>query len=404
MLDGLRVLDLTAITAGGRTTQILADYGADVIKIEGPTRPDPFRHWTNVTGEAGAGDLDSPPFRVVGRNKRGITVNLKDPRGVEVMRRLVAQSDIVVENFRRGVLERLGIGFDSLTQWQPAIVLLSISSQGDSGPERDYVSFGGTLEALGGLMSVTGYGPDQPQWTTSKVNYPDQVVALLAPGLAIWAVLQSRATGQPLHLDLSQRELMMSMLGDLIAEASVTGETPRGHGNADPHDVTVCCPCAGADEWIVVTLRSQDEWTRLVQATALDEIAADQRFASHAARQRHREELAEYMGRWTRGVDKTEAMRTLQRVGIPAAAVLRAHELPAEEPYRGESLHVAVPTETAAPEMQVSWPLSITGSQQPRIVRRAPHVAEHTAEVLTELGFSRRRDRRPARRRRHHGQ
>lgn len=384
ILKGLRVLDMTAITAGGRTTQILADYGADVIKIESPTRPDPFRHWSNVTGEVGSGDLSSPPFRVVGRNKRGIAIDLKDERGVEVMRRLVETADLVVENFRRGVMERLGIGFEQLRRWHPAIALVSISSQGDSGPERDNVSFGGTLEALSGLMSVTGYGPAQPLWTTSKVNYPDQVVALLGPGLALWTVLQCRATGRGMHIDLSQRELSTSLLGDLIAESSISGHPARAHANTGAEFVTACCPCAGDDEWLVITLRSAAEAKALSTATGVNVGYAQ---GSQEERQRCAENVARAVSAWSSARDKGTAMRELQQAGVPAAAVLRAWELSGEEEQRGESFHVPVPTEDGE-EMQVSWPFEMHGQDQPRIIRRAPHLGEHTAAVMAELGYS----------------
>ena len=177
LLSGLRVLDLSGITAGGRTTQILGDFGADVIKLEGPRRPDPFRHWTAVTGSTGLGDLGSPAFRVVNRNKRGLAIDLKRPESRAIVQRLVERSDIVVENFRREVMDRLGLSYATLREWNPAVVLLSLSSQGGTGPERFNVSFGSTLEALGGLMAMTGYDRDTPTWSTNKVNYPDQTVS-----------------------------------------------------------------------------------------------------------------------------------------------------------------------------------------------------------------------------------
>lgn len=388
-LAGLTVIDLGTITAGGRTTQFLGDFGATVIKVEGPTRPDPFRHWSGVTGEAGAGDLASPPFRVVGRNKESVAIDLKQAEGIALMRRLVENADLVVENFRRGVLEKLGLGFDTLTSWNPRISLLSISSQGADGPERDYVSFGGTLEALGGMMAVTGYGPTEPTWTTSKVNYPDQAVALLAPGLALWSVLVARQRGRGIHIDLAQRETVVALIGELVTMASLSGVTPSAAGNLAPGEVGLCLPAAGTDEWIAISLTDDRQWRCLVEAAGRPELATDERFATHTARRANHAALARELSGWSRAHDKADLMRRLQRQGVPAAAVLRAWELEGEAGARGEALHVSVPTYAGEPESQVSWPFTIDGEAQPAIRRRAPRVGENTLDVLLRLGLDR---------------
>ena len=385
-LAGLTVIDLGTITAGGRTSQLLADFGATVIKVEGPRHPDPFRHWTGVTGEAGAGDLASPPFRVVGRNKKSVAIDLKRPEGIELMRRLVETGDLVIENFRRGVMERLGLGFETLSSWNPRISLLSISSQGADGPERDYVSFGGTLEALGGMMAVTGYGPAEPTWTTSKVNYPDQAVALLAPGLALWSVLVARRRGRGVHVDLAQRETVVALLGELVTFASLTGDTPVAAGNLAPGEIGLCLPARGSDEWVAVSLTDETQWRSLARVAGRPDLTADVRFTTPAARRAHHAELAKELSAWSRQHDKTDLMRTLQRAGVPAGAVLRAWEVEREQETRGESWHVQVPTYDGEPESQVSWPFTIDGDLQPAIYRRAPRVGEDTIDVLRQLG------------------
>lgn len=388
MLSSLRVLDLSGITAGGRTTQLLADHGADVIKVEGPRRPDPFRHWTGVTGESGAGDLDNPSFVVVGRGKRGVAVDLKDPRGVDVFRRLVKTADLVVENFRRGVMERLGIGFDRLLAWNPRVALLSISSQGDSGPERDYVSFGGTLEALGGLMSVTGYGPEEPVWTTSKVNFPDQLVALVAPGLALAAVMRSREQGRGIHIDLSQRETVVSLLGSQVVETSLSGRAPTPQGNAEHDELTLCLPAAGDDEWCVVSVRNATQWRRLVQELGVGEDVAIPLVGPGGWHSIDRDRAVDLLSDRTSTLSKAELMRRLQTAGLSAAEVLRASELESRAVQRGESFEADVPAPNGGLERQLSWPFLITPSPHPAVRRRAPHVGEHDCEVLLEAGLT----------------
>ncbi|MGO4424476.1 CoA transferase, partial [Streptomyces sp. MCAF7] len=219
MLDGLRIADLTIVTAGAAATQVLADFGADVIKIEGVTRPDLYRG--GMGGDIGE-DIAFPPFRTANRNKRAIAVDLKTTDGLEVVRRIVATSDVVAENFRRGVVERLGLGFRDLIAIRPDIVLASISSQGLTGPSSGFTSFGLTLDALGGVMSYSGYDSDSPIWSSARINYPDQTANSLGPALIIAAVLASRRDGQARWLDLSQRETVTALMGDQVLRTSLT--------------------------------------------------------------------------------------------------------------------------------------------------------------------------------------
>src|SRR5437762_984272 len=218
-LRGVRIADLTIITAGASATQILGDLGADVIKVESARYPDPFRHWG--AGLAQPEGLErpwdaSPPFNGVNRNKRGLSLDLKDPRGREAFLRLVAISDVVAENFRRGVMERLGLGFEILRQVKPDLIMVSLSSQGNDGPESGYGSFGSTLDALSGLMSITGYGPEAPVWSSNDVNYPDQVVSMFGAGLLLLGLRRRRLSGQGVYIDCSQRELVTSRKGEVV--------------------------------------------------------------------------------------------------------------------------------------------------------------------------------------------
>ena len=362
LLDGLTVVDLAQITAGGRTTQVLADFGADVIKVESYGRPDPFRQWAAVTGSAEEGDLANPPFRVVGRNKRSLAVDLRDPVGHEVMGRLVARADLVVENFRRGVLERLGLGFEQLSAWNPRIVLLSLSSQGGVGPARTHISYGVTLEALGGLMSMTGYDDGVPVWSTPKVNFPDQVAALLGPALGVWAVRESRATGRGRVVDLSQRELVTALLGERFVEAEP----------AEP-GLDAVVRCAGLDAWLAVSAPDDRARDRLRDFLGAGDGDVEERLAG-----------------WARELDKWEAMRALQAEGIAAAAVLDPQEVVAQGPARGEAWYVDVPLPAGGSEQQLNWPFAAAPVEGAAIRRRAPHLGEHTEEVLRELGYAER--------------
>ena len=218
-LDGCRVLDLGIITAGASTSALLADLGADVIKLEGTAYIDPFRVW-----DRGLGAPDwwnrSRFFGFTNRNKRGLALDLKRPEGKALFLDLVANSDVLVENFRRGVLDRLGLGFDVLQVANPRLVMCSITSQGESGPDATAASYGSTLEANSGLADLTRDASGQPLISGILVNYPDQIVSIYAAGIIALAVAEQRRSGTGARLDISQRELASFLIGEHILAAS----------------------------------------------------------------------------------------------------------------------------------------------------------------------------------------
>jgi crotonobetainyl-CoA:carnitine CoA-transferase CaiB-like acyl-CoA transferase len=257
-LSGVRVLDFGLLTAGANTSAMLADLGADVIKIESGAYLDPFR----VVGKPDDKDgwwNRSPQFRFTNRNKRGLALNLKDKEGQRVIRELAAQCDVVVENFRRGVLDRAGLGYADLKALNPRLVFAAISSQGDTGPERMNVSFGSTLDATSGIAALTGYEGEEPRISGMDVNYPDQIVSLFAAGMVITAVMEARRTGQGCFLDFSQREVASFTLGEEILSASADpARLQQRSGNAlegiAQQDTYKCKD----GRWIAVTLATAD--------------------------------------------------------------------------------------------------------------------------------------------------
>jgi crotonobetainyl-CoA:carnitine CoA-transferase CaiB-like acyl-CoA transferase len=228
-LQGIRVLDLGIITAGAASSALLADLGADVIKIEAPNYIDPFRVWVDIDRTNDWWNF-SPYFNFTNRNKRSLCLDLKQPAGRDIFFRLVAASDVLVENFRRGVMDRLGLGVEALHTVNPRLVVAAISSQGETGPERDVSSFGSTLEATSGMAYLMG-APDGPPILSGRdLNYPDQVVALFAAGMITAALLSRRSNGAGIHLDISQRELTSFLLGEKFLS---DGTVPDREGNAD---------------------------------------------------------------------------------------------------------------------------------------------------------------------------
>jgi crotonobetainyl-CoA:carnitine CoA-transferase CaiB-like acyl-CoA transferase len=257
-LAGVRVLDFGLLTAGANTSAMLADLGADVLKVESGAYLDPFRVVGKPDDEHGWWNR-SPQFRFTNRNKRGLALNLKDPEGQRIIRELAGHCDVVVENFRRGVLDRAGLGYADLKSINPGLVFAAISSQGDTGPERMNVSFGSTLDATSGIASLTGYEGEQPRISGMDVNYPDQIVSLFAAGIVITAVMEARRTGKGCFLDFSQREVASFTLGEEILAASADPSyrlAPRGNTQAGvaAQDAWRCKD----GKWIAVTRDSSD--------------------------------------------------------------------------------------------------------------------------------------------------
>jgi crotonobetainyl-CoA:carnitine CoA-transferase CaiB-like acyl-CoA transferase len=378
LLDGLRVFDLSIVTAGAAVTQVLADFGADVIKIEAPRRPDLFRGWTEARPGA-QGDLYSPPFRTVNRGKRALAVDLKTPEGLDVAKKLLRECDVVVENFRQGVLDRLGLGFHELVAIRPDIVLVSISSQGTTGPNTRYGSFGSTLDALGGEMSITGYDEQTPLWSSNKVNYPDQVVGFLGPALVLTGVLAARASGQPQWIDVSQRELVTAMLPEHILCASLGSADPVPTANTGVEGLGWATRCAGDDEWAVISMPTAEHRRHLAEALGEADLAR----CDDAA-------VIDAVGRWSSELTKQQVMATLQAHGIPAAAVTKGFELHDDAFFTDIGFFKSVPLPADGSELQRGWIVRFQGELDPAAVdTRAPHVGEHTVDIMSSLlGYS----------------
>ena len=344
-LAGIRVLDFGLLTAGANTSAMLADLGADVIKIESGAYLDPFR----VVGKPDNEDNwwnRSPQFRFTNRNKRGLALNLKAPEGQRVIRELAEQCDVVVENFRRGVLDRAGLGYKDLSALNPRLVFAAISSQGDTGPERMNVSFGSTLDATSGIASLTGYEGEEPRISGMDVNYPDQIVSLFATGMVITAVMEARRTGKGCFLDFSQREVASFTIGEeILAAAADPAHRPARRGNRDkgvPQQDTYRCRDG---RWIAVTLAAPDP-----------DIEA--RCAA---------------------TDSAAAVTSLLARGIAAAPCHDGMDLLRDKALAGVTL---VRDEHGGLVKGLPYRLDGRGIE---IERAAPDLGQHTAEVLRDL-------------------
>jgi len=320
-LEGIRVLELTAGMAGPWIGRIMAYCGAEVIKVESRDHPDVTRQYVSPQApELGVQAQLSPWLTDWNAGKRFVGLDLRHPEGAAIAKRLVAQCDVVVENYARGALERLGLGFPELRRARPNLILLSSSGYGATGPCRHYVTWGPNLEALSGLATVSGF-LHRP-CTITQYAYSD-VISALHGLFAVMCALDYRSrTGRGQRIDLSQFEVTVACMGPVLLEFLANGEEPQRLGNrsrhAAPHG---CYPCAGEGRWIAIAVASDAEWTRLCRVAGKPEWHTDPRFATEAARLENAAALDEELSLWTRAGDAYELMRKLQCAGVAAGVV-----------------------------------------------------------------------------------
>ncbi len=306
-LDGIRVLDFTWVLAGPILTRALAFHGAEVIRVETSKRLDPVVPFSPNYGETHAG-------------KKSIGLNVGHPEGRKLFNRLLEVSDVVVDNYAAGVMERLGLGYEKLREVNPRIIQLTMPALGSSGPHKDDVTFGPNLHALSGLDHLTGYPEEIPGGV--GMAYADYA----APGhafVALMAALWDRdITGEGQWIDLSQFEALVSVMGPELLATIVNGEDPIRQGNFSQYKAPYnCYPCRGEDKWCAIAVSTDDEWARLCQAMGNPGLAQDTRFDTVLARLKNRAELDGIISKWTARQTSYEVMMTLQRAGVAASMV-----------------------------------------------------------------------------------
>ena len=392
-LDGLRILDLTQVAVGPYSTLLLGLMGAEVIKVEscsrmdisrGSARPTPGATRVYPNGEPGERPWNRAGHHVHRNiNKLSLTLDLAQPRGKELFLELAKVCDALVENFRASVMDRLGLGYDVVSKVNPQLVYLKISSQGATGPEKDYGSLGSTLEQTAGLASITGYEDGTPLMTNE--TFPDPAVGILAVGALMAALRRRRRTGKGSFVDLSQREATVTILGEAILDYSVNGHVAGLMGNKHPmmapHGVY---PCQGEDMWVAISVGTDEEWRGLCQATGQSHLARDPRFSSVSARRTNETELDELLSTWTRERDHYQVMHMLQAHGVPAGAVLKGSETIVDPHLEARGFWDLVEHPEAGTYKQVTTPWRLSKNPR-RQATPAPALGEHNDFVLQEL-------------------
>ncbi len=389
-LAGLRVIDFTVAVAGPIATSVLADLGADVIKVEAPNgRP--------ISGAGAAPLLDGHEdrpydrlmvFNQLNHGKRGITLDVAHPEGRASFLDLVAKSDVVVQNFAPRVMGNLGLDFASLQAANPGIILVSMPAFGLDGPFRDRSAYGPGVDAMSGLSHLTGYDDGPPM---KPGNYfCDQNAGMLAAFATVAAVHHREHGGGGQHVVLPMIDGEFQVLGDAYMDVAMNGRERHRCGNDHlwmaPHDVF---PCRGEDAWVAIAVATDAQWEALCRVIGRPELAPDERFATVEARHRNRQATREAIAAWTGERTHYEAMAALQAAGVPAGAVLNAVELLADPHVRAREAfeYVDVPAVGKTPYPRVAFTLERTPAP---IERTAPAFGQDNDEVFTGLlGLSR---------------
>jgi len=383
-LDGMRIVSFDHVLAAPYGTTILAELGADVIKVESSKGGmDPFRFFG--TGE----DPNvSPRFLEFNRNKRSFTVNLKHPKGPRVLHDLVAKADAVLDNYSVDVVERIGLSYDDLCKVKPDIINLRMPGLGTTGPKRHFSTVGVNITAFTGLTYLWNHPGVTDPPIGSQTVFPDYVSGVLCAIIIISGVLYRDRQRKGAFIDLAQSEATAFMIGANLMEAAASGKDPQPIGNASPgaapHD---CYPCKGEDRWCVITADTEQQWAALANIIG-DGSGQDARFGSVEGRLQHRDELNAAIGRWTQDKDAFEIMDRLQQAGVPCGVVQTGEDLTNDPHLKDRGFIVTVENPRLGRVVLPNFPLQFANA---KLTRRweFPVLGRDTEAVLRDVvGYS----------------
>lgn len=402
-LRNVRVVDLGSAWAGPMAGHLLADMGAEVIKVESRARMDGMRlgrpmipienQGEDLTGgDRGLWPELQPVFHGLNRNKLSVTLNLRTETGRSILQRLSSVSDVVLANFSPGVLERLGMDYASLRAVKPDIIVASMPAFGDTGPLRDMVAYAPIIQAMSGMMSLVGYAPEEGEPLVGELQaaWSDTVAALCA-ALGVAAALRHRnRTGQGQYVEAAHLEGTAALLGVPMLGYQMTGRIPVPPGNDDPdfapHNNY---PCAGEDAWVAIAVGTEEEWQALAGVIDRDGagcsgLAGDARFADKLSRWTNRRDLDEFVAAWTRNLSPQQVVERLQAVGVAAMPVMNIADQFADPHLNARETYVEIDHPHVGAEMVYGVPWRFSGA--PGSVRApAPLLGQHNDYVLQQL-------------------
>jgi formyl-CoA transferase len=386
-LKGIKVVDFTQFEAGPSCTEALAWLGAEVVKIENPRTGDPGRRL-----RPGQPDDDPYYFHMFNANKKSITVNLKSPQGLDLVKNLLRKADVCVENMAPGTIERLGLGYDVVRELNPGIIYCQVKGFGTGSPYEKNLAFDMIAQATGGTISVTGERGRQP--VKPGLSLGDTGTGMTM-AITILGALHKRAkTGEGHRLQVAMQDAMLHYMRTNFSTQARSGKaverdgTRSGGGSNAPSGLYACAP-GGANDyvWIMTSRANPEHWTRLCTVMGREELISDPRFATPADRVKHDAALDAIISEWTSTRTKHEAMAQVGGAGIPAGAVLDTMELQNDPTFEQRGIMQTMQHPKHHPFKMPAWPVRVDG--KPPRVAASPMLGQHTADVLTEwLGLS----------------
>ena len=375
MLDGIRVLDLSRVIAGPYCATLMADLGADVVKVERPGRGDDLRAWR--------GNGMSATFAAINRNKRGIAVDLQWAEGSTLVFELARRADVVVENFLPGVADKLGLGYTAVRAVNPAVVYVSVTGFGQTGPHARRAGYNTIAQGMSGIMALTGMPGHPPTKVGGSVA--DVAAAFLAFGVANAALAHRLRTGQGQHLDVSLLASTLALLPDPVAHYFDSGKRPPRVGNRNPY-LTPAEAFRTKDGWVQVVVMNPDQYARFSRALGDDSLATDPKFATNDSRVANHDELRARVERALARDTTAEWVTRFETAQVAAGPIYEFDEVFEDPQVKHLGLVAVVEQPGYGPAHMLDFP--VRASVTPGTIRRpAPLLGEHTAEVLAELGL-----------------
>jgi formyl-CoA transferase len=380
-LEGMRIVDFTQFEAGPSCTEALAWLGAEVVKIENPRTGDPGRRL-----RLGQPDDDPWYFHQFNANKKSVTLNLKSPRGLEIVKELLKKADVTIENMAPGTIERLGLGYDAVKALNPGIVYCQVKGFGAGSPYEKNLAFDMIAQAAGGPTSVTGYGDRPP--VKPGPSFGDTGTGMLM-AISILAALRKRdRTGKGQRLQVAMQDAMIHYMRvpfsrtQLSGQAQLRGGSDRSQpGGLVPSALYPCKPGGPNDYVYVFTSRANPEhWTRLLKAIGREDLVGDSRYDTNQARSARAAEVDEIIAKWTREHSKEEAMKIIGEAGVPAGAVFDTHELMNDPSLAERGIMQTIEHPTTGAVKMPAWPVRFDGA--PPKVKPSPLLGQHNAEIL----------------------
>ncbi|VWD24000.1 L-carnitine dehydratase/bile acid-inducible protein F [Burkholderia contaminans] len=386
-LSHIRVLDLTRVLAGPWCAQTLADFGADVIKVERPGAGDDTRHWgpPYLKDADGADTAEAAYYLAANRNKRSVTVDIATPEGQQIVRELAAQSDVVLENYKVGQLKKYGLDYDSLRAVKPDLVYCSVTGFGQTGPYAHRAGYDFIIQGIGGFMSITGERDGEPGGGPQKAGV---AIADLATGLystiAVLAALAHRdRTGEGQYIDMALLDVQVALLANMNTNFLASGKPPVRWGNAHPNIVPYQT-FQTRDGWIIVAVGNDGQFRKFVEAGGRPELADDERFATNPSRVRHRDTLVPILAEMVKARDKADWIGALEAAGVPCGPINDLDEVFDNAQVVARGMQVSLPHPCGADAKLVRNPIRMSATP-PEARTAPPLLGAQTDDVLRDM-------------------